>query len=242
MAGIGTAAAGAQPDDETQEQQPDSEAPGQDQPQGGGDPQPNVTPEEQTAYNQLVTNGMKLIYRGDGKDVRVNPAVLDQLRGQWDSVKPSLGQMPDEEKPLDPKNPTDNLAVATVALILALEASAAAAGKKIDPDVLFHGGAELLEQLADIASAAKIHDFTTDELTGAVNRAAMLYGVSTKTQNKQEALAEFQHFLQTQGDTLGQTLGQIGQDGQSGDQSDPDQDSDNDTSAAGDTDHDQEQQ
>jgi hypothetical protein len=32
--------------------------------------------------------------------------------------------------------------------------------------------------------------------------------------DKQEALAEFDHFLKTQGDQLGQQLGQMGQDAQ----------------------------
>jgi hypothetical protein len=47
-------------------------------------------------------------------------------------------------------------------------------------------------------------------MTGAANRAAMLYGVSSKTMDKQEALSEFDHFLKTQGDQLGQSLGANG--------------------------------
>jgi hypothetical protein len=203
MAGIGMAAG---PEEEEAQAgaptQPGSEQAPDGGQEGGGDDQPNVSPEEQAAYEQFVTNGMKLIYQGD----HVAPAVLDQLRGKWDDVKPSLGEIPKEENPLDPKNPIDNLAVATVALVLALEASAAEAGQKVDPAVVFHGGAELLEQLADIAQAAKIHDFSDDEMTGAANRAAMLYGVSSKSMDKQEALAEFDHFLKTQGDQLGQSL------------------------------------
>jgi hypothetical protein len=39
----------------------------------------------------------------------------------------------------------------------------------------------------------------------------MLYGVSSKTMDKQEALAEFDHFLKTQGDQLGQSLAADGQ-------------------------------
>lgn len=171
----------------------------------GAEPKANVSPEEQRAYDEFVTNGMKLIYQGTS----VAPAVLDQLRGRWEKVVPSLGEMPPEEGALDPSKPIDNLAVATVALVLALEASAANAGKQVDPAVLFHGGAELMEQLADIAKAAEIYDFTGDEMTGAANRAAMLYGVSSKTMNKQEALAEFDHFLATEGENLGAVLGGI---------------------------------
>lgn len=203
MAGIGAAAQGA-PQGAPQEQ-PQATPEGQD----GGD-QPNVSPEEQAAYDEFVTNGMHLIYQGD----HVAPAVLAQLKGDWKGVEPSLGQIPDDSTPLDPKSPTDNLAVATVALVLALEASAAHSNAKVDGSVLFHGGAELMEQLADIAQAAKIHDFTDDEMTGAANRAALLYGVSSKTMDKQEALAEFDHFLKTQGDSLGQSLSSMEGQGQ----------------------------
>jgi hypothetical protein len=93
--------------------------------------------------------------------VQVAPAVLAQLKGDWKGVEGSLGQIPQEEKPLDPKNPIDCLAVATVALVLSLEASAAGAGKQLDPAVTFHGGAELLEQLADIARRRTSTTFPT---------------------------------------------------------------------------------
>lgn len=181
---------------------------GSDQGGDDSDPQPNVTPEEQAEYNEFVGNGMKLLYqKGQGGSMEVAPAVLAQLKGDWKGVEQSLGQIPQEEKPLDPKDPVDCLAVATVTLVLALEASAANSQKQLDPAVTFHGGAELLEQLADIDEAASIHDFTPDEMTGAAHRTAMLYGVSTKSMNKQEALSEFDHFLQTQGNSLGQSLG-----------------------------------
>jgi hypothetical protein len=215
MAGIGRVAAAPQDDQEQPDASgaaPDSAQPGQDagqdqtqdQPQGGDEP--NVSPEEQAQYDQFVGNGMQLVYQEQGKTMQVAPAVLGQLKGDWKDVEPSLGQIPQEEKPLDPKNPIDCLAVTTVGLVLTLEASAASSNHQLDPAVVFHGGAELMEQLADIANAANIHDFSDDEMTGAANRAAMLYGVSSKSMNKQEALAEFDHFLKTQGDQLGQSL------------------------------------
>lgn len=203
MAGIGIAAAQGDAPPPQDQQQPGNQAQGEEM-------EPNVTPEEQQHYDEFVTNAMKLMYQNG----EVTPAVLDHLRGKWDAVKPSLGEMPEEDQPLDPKNPTDNLAVATVALILTLEASAASAGKQVEPEVLFHGGAEIAEQMADIAKEAGIHDFTTDELTGAANRIAMLYGVSSKTANKQEALAEFEHFLTTQGENLGASLAETAAQGQ----------------------------
>jgi hypothetical protein len=210
MAGIGKAIAGDEEPQAGQDPQAGQE-PGQAAPEGQQDDgdQANVSPEEQAAYDEFVTNGMKLIYQGD----HVAPAILGQLKGDWKGVEDSLGEIPQEEKPLDPGNPIDDLSVATVSLVLALEASAANSGQKLDPAVIFHGGAELMEQLADIAQAANIHDFSEDEMTGAANRAALLYGVSSKSMDKQEALAEFDHFLKTQGDQLGQSLGAAAQQG-----------------------------
>jgi hypothetical protein len=65
--------------------------------QDDGD-QANVSPEEQAAYDEFVTNGMKLIYQGD----HVAPAVLDQLKGKWEGVEDRSARFPQEEKPLDP--------------------------------------------------------------------------------------------------------------------------------------------
>lgn len=200
---------------EGQSSEPDADQNGGPSDQDGDEQDAsNVSPEEQAAYDEFVGNGMKLIYQQQGDKVEVAPAVLAQLKGDWKGVEQSLGQIPQEEKPLDPKDPIDCLAVATVALVLTLEASAANSGKQLDPAVTFHGGAELLEQLADISEAAGIHDFNDDEMTGVAHRTAMLYGVSTKSMNKQEALAEFDHFLQTQGDHLGQSLAAEAQGGQ----------------------------
>lgn len=165
--------------------------------------QPNVTPEEQAAYDQFVNNGMKLVYQ-NGK---VSEAVLGHLQGKWDDLKPLLGEIPQDEGALDPSNPVDNLAVATVGIVLALETSAAGANKPLEPDVVFNGGMELLEQLADVAEAAKIHDYSQDEMDGASSRAALLYGVSSKSVDREEALNEFDHFLKTQGGNLEAALG-----------------------------------
>lgn len=169
--------------------------------------QPNVSPEEQAAYDEFVKNGMRLVYQNG----EVTPAILNQLKGDWGDVQQMLGELPPDEGALDPKNPVDNLAVATVGIVLALEASAAQAKKELDPGVVFHGGVEILEQLADVAEAGNIHDFSEEEMDGAANRAALLYGVSSKSVNREEALSEFDHFLKTQGQNLGAAVGGEGQ-------------------------------
>lgn len=177
-------------------------------PAQAGEEQPNVTPEEQAAYDQFVNNGMQLMYQGE----QVAPAILNHLQGKWDDIAPMLGELPQDEGNLDPSNPIDGLAVATVGIVLALEASAAEAGKELDPAVVFHGGAEIAEQLVEVAETAGIHEFSPEDMEGGANRAALLYGVSSKSVNREEALSEFDHFLQTQGENLGAAFG--GQQGQ----------------------------
>jgi hypothetical protein len=156
MAGIGAA---AQPQPGGREQPGQMQEPGPSAQDDAGETQPNVTPEEQAAYDQFVTNGMKLIYQGD----HVAPAVLDQLEGKWDDVKPSARRDPAGRAAARPgqadRQPRGGDG----------RAGAGARGERgqrpaeAGPGVVFHGGAELLEQLAEIAQAANIHDFSEDE-------------------------------------------------------------------------------
>jgi hypothetical protein len=121
MAGIGKAIAGDEEPQAGQDPQAGQE-PGQPAPEGQQDDgdQANVSPEEQAAYDEFVTNGMKLIYQGD----HVAPAVLDQLKGNWKASRIRSARFPGREA-ARPGNPIDDLSVATVSLVLALEASAA---------------------------------------------------------------------------------------------------------------------
>jgi hypothetical protein len=120
-----------------------------------------------------VLGARDLIYPDDDAgEPQVAPAILSHLRGEMDPDVAAMFQS--AEPPLSP-NPIDNLASATVALVLFVEASSAQAGQQIDDAVIMHGGAEILGDLADVADAAKIHDYTPDELEGATYRAFDLY-------------------------------------------------------------------
>lgn len=118
----------------------------------GAEPETNVTPEEQQAYNEFVVNGQNLIFTDDDK---VRPKVLKTLEGDGDPVM--------------------GLVNATVTIVQSLEDSAKAAGAEIDGDVLMHGGKELFEVLADAQSAAGIADLGEEELEAAFYQAVDTY-------------------------------------------------------------------
>ena len=114
--------------------------------------QPNVSPEEQAAYDRFVDNAYATIY-----DDKVLPMILKRL---------AKGAEVD---------PIASLATVTVQVIDRLEGSATQQGQAIGPDVLMHGGAEILEDLANLSEKAGIHAFTDDELETALYKAMDLY-------------------------------------------------------------------
>ena len=114
-------------------------------PSAEGESQPNVTPEEQGAYDRFVDNGLSLIY-----DKKSFPMILRGLAGT--------------------KDPVDSLANTAAMVVMRLNDSARKAGTKIDDAILLHGTAELVEDLAGTAEKAKIHTFTQDELNAANTR------------------------------------------------------------------------
>lgn len=107
---------------------------------------PNVSPEEQAQYDKFVDNGLALIY-----DKKTFPAILTNLKAGPD--------------------PVQALAATTVQIVTRLSDSAQEHGEKIDGDVMFHGGLELLQDLATTAERAGIHKFTPQELDAATYRA-----------------------------------------------------------------------
>jgi hypothetical protein len=110
----------------------------------------NVTPEEQAAYDRFVDNCYSLIY-----DKKTIGNVLKSLDATDD--------------------PKMNLANTTVMIVKRVADSARQAGQQVSVDVLMHGGAEVLEDLADLAAKMGLHSYTPDEIEGAVYIAADLY-------------------------------------------------------------------
>ena len=118
--------------------------------QGGGEEQPNVSPEEQKLYDQFVDNALSVIY--DDKSL---PSIIESLKGDG--------------------NPVDGLANTAVGVVIRVQDSAEKAGQEIPPDVVFHAGTEILEDLAELAGKAGVHEFTPEEIEGAAFQAMDLY-------------------------------------------------------------------
>jgi hypothetical protein len=110
----------------------------------------NVSPEEQAQYTEFVTNAMAIM--NDKKGAR---KMLKVIESGDDPVK--------------------GLANAVAAIVMRVEKSAKQSGQEISADVLMHGGAEILEQAADLAEQSGGHAFTEEELEKATYIAMDLY-------------------------------------------------------------------
>jgi hypothetical protein len=118
---------------------------------GAAEGESNVSPEEQAAYTLLVNKAYELVYNGG----EVNPQVLESLKGNGD--------------------PIDGLANTGAMIVMRLEDSAKEKGKEFTPDVLYHGGAEIMEDLASLAEQAGIHEYSQEEMDGALYKALDIY-------------------------------------------------------------------
>lgn len=105
--------------------------------------EPNVSPQEQQEYNQFVANGMKLMYQPEGLNT-----VVSSLMGAG--------------------TPVEGLAATLVMLVKRLEDSATQNGQTINPDVMYQGSIELLEQLGEMQKEAGVHDPSEEELGDAL--------------------------------------------------------------------------
>lgn len=136
---------------------------------GGGEGAPdaaNVSPEEQAQYDQFMDRAFALAY-----DERTFPTIMNRI------VK-----APD---------PVEGLAAVTAMLVGRLKDSAARQNVPLSPDVLYHGGAALLEDLADTAGKAGLHDYTPDEVEGALYRALDIYrGMEGENPAGRQAVAQ----------------------------------------------------
>jgi hypothetical protein len=113
------------------------------------DLEPNVTPEEQQEYELFVSKGQELIY-GDSFD-----SILERLRADED--------------------PVQALANTIVQVVRRLVVSSRDAGKDFAGDLVYQGGSELIEDLANTMDAAGIHTFTEQELEKTLYVALDLY-------------------------------------------------------------------
>lgn len=148
----------------------------------------NVAPEEQAAYDKFVDNGFKLIY-----DDKTMPNILNLLQSSQDKIL--------------------NLASAALNVVMHLKESAKNAGREIPPDILMHGGVEILEDLAELSDKAGIYEYSQDEIEGATYRAFDMYREmeDQRGETDQEArMAEMQELAQAEKDgRLGEMFGDM---------------------------------
>lgn len=170
---------GTQPPTRGQMQSNDAEPDARDpnEPQEGGEEgedQPNVSPEEQAAYDEFVKNGYRLLYDEQGN---VRPGIIELLQksgGDQSGGPPAQGQ-PQGDAQDENKGPVAALANAAVTVVVQLVQSSKEAGAPTPDEVIAHGGMAIMEDLATIALGEKIHDYQPGEMDAAFVKATQLY-------------------------------------------------------------------
>lgn len=128
----------------------------------------NVSPEEQEQYSQFEENYLKLIYADGGE---VQPGIIEAL-----DVKGGIPEGDKGEEGSQGQSPQIvALANTAVQITMRLDDTAREAGKPLSDDVLLEGGKSVIEELAEVAEAAGLHDYTEEEMTGAFAMAMDLY-------------------------------------------------------------------
>ena len=110
-----------------------------------------ASPEEQADYELVVARAYKFIY-GAGKD-----QTLKML---------SAGE-----------SPAAGIGRATAMILRAIKTSAEQSGKKIEGDILFHAGAELVEDLSEFGKTAKVFEFRDEAEDEQQTQEALFYAM-----------------------------------------------------------------
>lgn len=131
---------------------------------------PNVSPEEQAQYDQFVDNCYKMIYSAQGF-----PKIMERLTAS--------------------NNPIEGLATAVSSVVFRAADSARKAGFDISPDVLFHGGFEVLNDLADTARKVGVHEYTDQEVQDAWYAGLDMY-LKQDPGQQQQAQADLQQLIE----------------------------------------------
>tara|TARA_Y100000310_G_scaffold258548_1_gene266993 strand:- start:219 stop:713 length:495 start_codon:yes stop_codon:yes gene_type:complete len=134
----------------------------------------DASPEEQAQYETVVDNALKAIYSEKGL-----PQILDRIK-----------------KSVEAGDPQEGIAAVAAMVVMRIEESAKQAGKPIADDVLFHAGVEIVEDLADLASENQIHDFSQEEIDGALYRSLDLYRETKGKKGQIDQGAADQQFTQ----------------------------------------------
>jgi hypothetical protein len=118
---------------------------------------PNVSPEEQEQYDDFCHGALALIYEGDKDNGQVKPGILKLLDDDPSDLKAILNA-----KELEQFSPL--VAIAATAVVVVMEIKRLAKDAEISDAVLMHGGAFVVEELAQIWMGSNKHDLSEDDL------------------------------------------------------------------------------
>lgn len=145
--------------------------PGQSSPTGvpvGVDPselefnEEAVTEQEQADYNQFVLKAQEFI-AGSAQNI--------------------VGSMNDKNKPV-----YQNVGAMALKIAHMVEGSAKASGAEISPDIVFHGGAEIVEMLMEVGDAGGVWPFESDSSEYEESMAmALMHGAELAAKESMEA-------------------------------------------------------
>jgi len=141
----------------------------------GDDEGAEASPEEQAAYDEFVTAGMELLYRG-GEVLPSIPKMLDEDPSDLMEV---LGDVPEL------KEFTPLVALSATAVVVVLQV-VRSMEEKPGGDIILNGGKELFEQIVEIADAQREKngqpEITEQEMNRAWFMAMDLYREAAKAE------------------------------------------------------------
>lgn len=140
------------------------------------------TEEEQAQFETFERQMMGILYP-ENSDGQVNPQILANLKGEFD---PSALELFASVEPALTDSRLDSLAATSVLVTMMVEQT----GEYTD-DVVLHGGKGVLEDLVEIAEAAKLHDFSEKDMESATYRAMDLYRIASPRADKEALTGEF---------------------------------------------------
>lgn len=156
--------------------------------------------QEQALLDKFVDGVMDVIYPPQAEG-GFSPQVVDDLKG---NVDPEVLKMfAQADPPVDTKNPADLVAVVAITLLIAVDQQMNIGPMIAEPQegidataIMMEAGQTIIEALVEVAEAAKIHDFSQDEIDSAALRAADLYRTAAETMglpgyNKEALTAAF---------------------------------------------------
>lgn len=172
--------------------------------------------QEQALLKKFVDGVMDVIYPPQAEG-GFSPQVVDDLKGNLDPEVLKIFAQADP--PVDAKNPADLVAVVAITLLIAVDQQMNIGPMIAQPQegidagaIMMETGQTIIEALVEVAEAAKIHDFSQDEIDSAALRAADLYRTAAETiglpgYNKQALTAAFAELVAAdKAGTLGKVL------------------------------------